>query len=101
MRGRNGSGRLDILEKGLSTATERVPCGRIAADGRRVMAEIVRVGAEEVRPKVESGETLLVCAYEEDGKFRQLQLSGATSLSEFQSRLPSLPRSQEIVFYCA
>lgn len=65
------------------------------------MAEIVRVGPEEVRPKVEPGETLLVCAYEDDGKFRQIQLSGAISLSEFKSRLPSLPKSQEIVFYCA
>ena len=65
------------------------------------MEEIVRIGPEEVRPKLESGESLLVCAYEEDGKFLQLQLSGAISLSEFKSRLPSLPNTQEIVFYCA
>ncbi len=65
------------------------------------MGEIVRIAPEEVRPKVEAGEALLVCAYEEDGKFRQMQLSGAISFSEFKSRLPSLLRNQEIVFYCA
>jgi hypothetical protein len=73
----------------------------VAAAGRRFMAGIVRIGPEEVRSKVDAGEALLVCAYEEDGKFRQISLEGAIPLSEFQSRLPSISRSQEIVFYCA
>lgn len=65
------------------------------------MSEIIRVGPEEIRRKVESGEALLVCAYEEDSKFRNMNLEGATSYSEFRSRLPSLSRDAEIVFYCA
>lgn len=65
------------------------------------MSEIIRVGPEEIRRKVESGEALLVCAYEEDSKFRNMNLEGATSYSEFRSRLPSLSRDTEIVFYCA
>jgi rhodanese-related sulfurtransferase len=65
------------------------------------VAEPVRVGPEEVRPKVDAGEALLVCAYDEDWKFQQMHLSGAISHSELRSRLPSLPKDQEIVFYCA
>lgn len=65
------------------------------------MAEVVRMGPQEVRPKVQSGEALLVCAYEQDAKFRQIHLEGAISYSEFTSRLSSLPKDKEIVFYCA
>lgn len=65
------------------------------------MSEIIRVRPEEVRPKVGSGEALLVCAYEQDWKFLQMNLEGAISFSEFQSRLPSLSKNREIVFYCA
>jgi hypothetical protein len=63
--------------------------------------EIGRVTPEEVRPKLEAGEVLLVCAYEDEEKFRKMKLSGAISVNEFRSRLPSLPRDVEIVFYCA
>lgn len=65
------------------------------------MAELVRVGPDHVRPRVQAGETLLVCAYEDDLTFRKMQLSGGISFSEFRSRLPSLPKTQELVFYCA
>lgn len=65
------------------------------------MAEPTRISPETVRSKVEAGEAILVCAYEDDEKFRKMQLAGAIPLSEFQSRLPALERSREIVFYCA
>jgi hypothetical protein len=48
---------------------------------------------------VEAGEALLVIAYEEDWKFRKMQLEGAISLAEFKSLLPSLPTSREVIFY--
>lgn len=63
--------------------------------------EVRRVTPEEVRPRLEAGEALLVCAYEDEEKFRRMKLSGAISMGEFRSRLPSLPRDKEIVFYCA
>jgi hypothetical protein len=66
-----------------------------------VMAEPKRVKPEEVYPRLKSGAALLVCAYEDDAKFKRLQLQGAISLKEFQLRLPSLAKDQEIVFYCA
>ena len=71
-------------------------------EGRRKrMAEPKRVGPEEVYQKLQSGTAILVCAYEDDAKFKKLQLQGAISLNEFKSKLPSLAKEQEIVFYCA
>ncbi|MCK9375426.1 MAG: hypothetical protein M0P73_04670 [Syntrophobacterales bacterium] len=65
------------------------------------MSEPRRVTPAEIFPKVKSGETLLVCAYDDDAKFRRLRLEGAISLAEFRSLLPNLPPEREIVFYCA
>lgn len=64
------------------------------------MAEPVRVAPEEVHEKLKSGTTLLVCAYDDDATFRQMKLQGGISLSEFKSRLPSLSKDQEVIFYC-
>ena len=63
------------------------------------MAEPIRVTPEEIYRKVISGKTLLVCAYEDEAKFRKMHLEGAISVSEFISRLPGLADDQEIVFY--
>jgi hypothetical protein len=68
---------------------------------RKRMAEPKRVTPEEIYQRLKSGAALLVCAYEDDAKFKRLQLQGAISLNEFKSRLPSLAKEQEIVFYCA
>ena len=65
------------------------------------MSEPTRISVHETRQKVSSGETLLVCAYEDADKFQSNHLEGAKSFSEFQSDLPSLTKDQEIVFYCA
>ena len=63
------------------------------------MAEPVRVTPKEIYEKMKSGKALLVCAYEDEAKFRKMQLEGAISFNEFKSKLPSLPKDQEIVFY--
>ena len=65
------------------------------------MAEPERISVEEVRRKLKSGEVLLVCAYDDEERFRSMHLEGAISFQEFESRLPSLSNDQEIVFYCA
>jgi len=65
------------------------------------MAEPKRVTPEEIYQRLKSGAVLLVCAYEDDAKFKKMQLQGAISLNEFKSKLPSLQKEQEIVFYCA
>ena len=63
------------------------------------MKEPLRVTPAEVYQELKSGTVLLVCAYEDEARFRAMQLEGAISLSEFKSRLSSLPKGQEIVFY--
>lgn len=65
------------------------------------MAEPKRITPEEVHQKLKAGKVLLVCAYEDEAKFKKVQLQGAFSLNEFKSKLPSLAKDQEIVFYCA
>jgi hypothetical protein len=52
-----------------------------------------------VRKKVLSNDAILVCAYEEEEKFKKMHLEGAISLKEFKTRISSLSKEQEIIFY--
>jgi len=63
------------------------------------MVEPKRITPEEVHQKLETGKVLLVCGYEDESKFNKLQLEGAISFNTFKSKLPSLSKDQEIVFY--
>jgi len=63
------------------------------------MIEPQRVSPEDVYQKLKSGQVLLVCAYEDETKFKQMNLEGAISFNGFNSRLPSLPKDKEIIFY--
>ncbi len=63
------------------------------------MTEPIRISAEEARKKATSGEALLVCAYEDEDKFRKMHLQAAIPLRDFKSRLPALSKEQEIIFY--
>lgn len=65
------------------------------------MAEVPRIGVEEARRKVTKGEALLVCAYSDLAKCSQMKLEGSITLPELQARLGSLPKTHEIIFYCA
>jgi len=44
---------------------------------------------------------MLVCAYEQDEKCNQVALEGSIPLSQFQQRAGSLPKDQEVIFFCA
>jgi hypothetical protein len=63
------------------------------------MAEIERISAEQAYKKAKANQALLVCAYDDDAKCRMLNLDGSISLGTFQSRVASLPKTQEIIFY--
>jgi len=78
-------------------------CGRTPREmtGDMENATIRRISVEQAREKVAAGSGLLVCAYDDEDKFKGNHLSGAMSLAEFRSRLPSIPKDQEIIFYCA
>jgi hypothetical protein len=60
-----------------------------------------RISVEDTRRRVEAGQALLVCAYADEGRCRQLRLDGAVTLAELEARLPSIPRDRELIFYCA
>jgi hypothetical protein len=63
------------------------------------MTEPIRVTPEEVYEKLKFRRVLLVCAYEDEEKFQKMRLQGAISLNEFKSKLPTLAKDQEIIFY--
>ncbi len=63
------------------------------------MSEPIRISAEEARAKVSSRQAILVCAYEDEEKFRKAHLEGAISLNEFKEKIASWSKEQEIIFY--
>ena len=65
------------------------------------MSQVTRISVGEAREEVTSGRALLVCAYEEEEKCNQVALEGSLSLTRFQERAPTLPRNQEVIFFCA
>lgn len=65
------------------------------------MSEPIRISPEDASKRVLSGSALLVCAYEDNEKFRQMHLEGGISFNEFKNKVATLPKDQEIIFYCA
>ena len=65
------------------------------------MTADLRVSLEEIYPRVKSGDSLLVCAYDSEETFQSMRLEGAISLQDFKNYIVRLPKDQEIVFYCA
>ena len=65
------------------------------------MPEVTRISVQDARQEVASGQALLVCAYEDDAKCSQVALEGSLSLSRFAQLAPSLPKDQELIFFCA
>jgi hypothetical protein len=63
------------------------------------MADVERISVEQAHAKTKASQALLVCAYEDEAKCRVLNLAGSISLASFQSRVASLPKTQEIIFY--
>ena len=63
------------------------------------MSEPIRISVEKVRQKVNDGSALLVCAYDDDLKFKKFHLEGAISLAEFKSKVSALRKDQMIIFY--
>lgn len=70
------------------------------ASSTKAVGEVERIGPEEAMMKAKSGEALLVCAYE-DEKCKTLLFEDALLRSEFESKLGTLSKTQEIIFYCS
>ena len=65
------------------------------------MPDVERISAEDAHRKVQNGQAMLVCAYDDEAKCATMRLEGARSLREFRGALPSLPKDRDIIFYCA
>ncbi len=63
------------------------------------MPNAERIDAERARERVETGDALLVCAYDDEGKCRDLEVDDAITLEELRSR--EVANDREIVFFCA
>ncbi|MFC1821893.1 hypothetical protein ACFL9T_04240 [Thermodesulfobacteriota bacterium] len=74
------------------------PANSIASQNK-AEGKIERIGPEQTRQNVQSGKALLVCSYD-DEKCKPLLLEGALLRSDFESKLSSLKKDQEIIFYC-
>jgi hypothetical protein len=59
-----------------------------------------RVSVPDARRRFEAGQALLVCAYEDEQKWRDAGITGSLSYAQFLTQVPKLPKSQEIIFYC-
>ena len=70
------------------------------ASSTKAVAEMNRISPDEAMKKVASGEALLVCAYG-DETCKTILFEGALLRSEFESKLDTLPKTQEIIFYCS
>ena len=64
-------------------------------------ATVERIDVEAARKNVTGGQALLVCAYEYDAKCRKGRLEGSMPLARLEAMAPTLPKTQEIIFYCA
>jgi hypothetical protein len=62
-------------------------------------AEVERISPEDARRKVQAGQALLVCGYEDEDKCNRMKLEGAITLR--QLREMSAARDRELIFYCA
>jgi hypothetical protein len=70
------------------------------ASSTKAVAEMNRISPDEAMKKIQSGEALLVCAYG-DEKCKTILLEGALLRSELESKLDTLSKTQEIIFYCS
>jgi hypothetical protein len=81
------------------TRASNLICNAYLIAPEEVMADVERISAQQAHTKAKSNQALLVCAYEDEAKCRMLNLDGSISFTSFKSRVNSLPKSQEIIFY--
>jgi len=63
------------------------------------MAQVQSISPQEAFTRTSDGLALLVCAYDNDDKFRRVHLEGAVPLSAFKANLLKTPQDRELIFY--
>jgi hypothetical protein len=74
---------------------------RITAPEDTKAATVERIEVGTARNNVTSAQALLVCAYEDDAKCRKGRLEGSIPFARFETMAATLPKTQEIIFYCS
>ena len=64
-------------------------------------ADVERIDVSNARTETVQGRALLVCSYDDDAKCRKGRLEGSIPFARFASMAQTLPKSKEIIFYCA
>ena len=64
-------------------------------------ASVPRIAPKLAHQKVQAGEALLVCAYDNREKCDKLSVSGSLQWADFEARLPKLGKDQKIILFCA
>jgi len=62
--------------------------------------DVERISVADARAAVSAGGALLVCAYDDD-RCARVRLEGSIPLSELERRTASLPKDQQLIFFCA
>ncbi|MGE5258992.1 MAG: hypothetical protein ACM3KE_20140 [Hyphomicrobiales bacterium] len=94
MQRKSSSGLVTVLSALLILMAAACPAPAGAAEA------IERIGVAEARTQVKEKTALLVCSYDDD-RCKSILLEGAILQSEFETKLPTLARTQPIIFYCA
>jgi hypothetical protein len=69
--------------------------------GAEAVSEVPLISVETARQNTLSGESLLVCAYEDDANCDKIRLDRGISLKEFESKLSDVSKEREIIFFCS
>lgn len=73
--------------------------GAISAGDINKEGDIERIGPEETREMVKAGQALLICSYN-DNRCKSILLEGALLSGELNAQISSLPKDQNLIFYC-
>ena len=65
------------------------------------MDDVKRITPAETAKLVDSGQALLICAYEDEKTYASMNLKGSISIHEFRERRGSLAKDKTLIFYCA
>ncbi len=58
------------------------------------------IDAPQAYRKTHEGRAILVCAYDDEDRCREILLDGAITYGEFLARVDRIPKTTEIIFYC-
>jgi hypothetical protein len=58
------------------------------------------IDADKAKELVGNDDALLVCAYDDEVKCKELRVEESISMTEFRAKLGDVPKSYALVFFC-